>query len=225
MSYDKMFQEHAKKMWHIQKNGVKFSLKPDLQELSNPLLRMFLNKKAVNYYMLKEDNRVKLFIEESDQFQDWKQNFTAYTVKTCMGGVNRKYHAGFYLTAMTVFNHLNRVINPNDIEFEIYGYSHGAGAATILGSLIRNRSKGYLLDDRVIAFEPPRQAYKPSFGLIRETENDVNYIQGNDIVTKVPWWMQHLGKVRRVDGRDLTGIKRLLNPIFDHDIYWTKDLD
>lgn len=221
MSFEEIFKKHAKQMWHIQKMGEKYSLKPDLQELSNPLLKLLLPRKQVNYYILKEDGRIKLFIEESDGLQDWKQNLIAYTVNTCIGGIDRKYHAGFYLTAMTVFNHLNQHSDLVDEVIEIYGYSHGAGALTVLGSLIRHRTKSELYNNRVIGFEPPRQAVKPSTELVQETINDIYYIQGNDIVCTVPMWMAHLGQTRKVPGRKLTGIKKLLSLVFNHDIYWT----
>lgn len=226
MSNLEQFKLDATKMWHIGIEGNHYSLKPDLQEISNPVLSALLPKRNVDYYILKEKGILKIYLEESRMKRgpgDWTQNFMAYQVKTCINGLNRRYHAGFYITAITVFNDLRKkkLLN-EDTVVEIFGYSHGAGAAPILGSLIRGRTSSKLLGDGVIGFEQPAFIYRPSKEVKEECKNDIWYKQGIDVVCDVPWWMKHTGIKKSIPGRKLKGVKKVFRNIFDHDIYWTR---
>lgn len=218
MSNEEEFLSDAKKMWDIKNNGKAYCLPIDFDELRKlnigKIKTSIIKKMAsneVNYFI--KDKEV--FIQESQSNFDWKLNFMAYTVKVKILDEYVRVHAGFYMTAMTVLNHLE-----NETVNKIYGYSHGAGAAPDLALLILDAHR-YLPE--VVCFEPPRTIFRPSRRIKTITKNFVNYIQGSDVVTKVPWWLSHLGKIIKVKGHKLPWYKKIMKPVFDHDIYWTKD--
>jgi len=220
MSYEKEFLTDARKMWDIKRTGKACCLPIDFDELRKLNAKKFktkmikkLTKNEVNYFI----KGTELFIQESQTKFDWKLNFMAFTVKIKIADEYIRVHAGFYMTAMTVLEHLEKTEKTNITK--IYGYSHGAGAAPLLAlSLLDLRNELPL----VVNFESPKCIYRPSKHIKRLCYKFINYKQGVDVVTTVPWWLSTLGEVRKVKGQKLPWYKLPFKALFDHDIYWTK---
>ncbi len=216
------FIEAARIMWKIKKGGKSYELPIDFKHLNKlnvskwkqKLIKNCLPSDNVNY-SIKDNN---IYVMESHGGDDWQQNFMAFTVKVKIGDEYIKVHAGFYLTAMTVFYHMKK----NGLlsnELNIFAYSHGAGASPLLA--LRILDEGYIIP-KVINFESPRCIYKPSKAIKSKCNSFINFKQGIDIVTTVPWWMSHLGHTYKIKGQKLPWYKKPVKAIFDHDIYWTK---
>lgn len=224
------FVRNANIMWNIKFRGDKVSLPVNIEALKEfglldkkiEKIEKALPSKNVNYYIKKENHLIKIFLEESQDLFDWKQNFMFTTVKVKIGFDYRRYHSGFFLTAVTVFRDLLDKGLLKECDFmEVYSYSHGAGAAPAFASLVYYNSPCLIDGKDVHKFEPPRDIFQPNMNVRKECSRHNNYIQGNDIVTKVPWWMKHLGVTIKIKGQKLRGLKGLIPTVFDHDIYWT----
>lgn len=218
---EKKFFDDSQKMWDIQNNGTPYCLPIDFNELRKLNAKKFktklikkLTKNEVNYFI----QGTELFIQESQTTFDWKLNFMAFTVKIKIKDEYIRVHAGFFMTAMTILEHLEKT-GKELIITKIYGYSHGAGASPLLSLLLLDKTNRL---PEIINFESPKCVFKPSKYIKHITRGFKNYKQGKDVVTTVPWWMSTLGEVVKIKGQKLRGIKKLLTPIFDHDIYWTK---
>lgn len=242
MENQKQFIVKAKEMWSLMDHN-KVELKPELNEISNPLLKALLPKKNITYWYKKIGNTLSFYIRESSDIYDWRQNFMAWTVKVPIGGYTEKFHVGFYLTAITVFNDMERLglLDENTMVDGSYGFSHGAGANPTTCILIMDRSKATLVDTNVHSFEQPKFIKKPSKRIKDMCKNFTWYKQGNDFVTKVAPGMSHLGqeitspsqgtakfepsgtlqKLAVKLSKVITGIQDLI----DHDIYWTKEVE
>ena len=220
MNYENDFLEDAQKMWDIKRSGKAYCLPIDFNELRKLNARKFktkmiskLTKNEVNYFI----KGTELFIQESQTKFDWKLNFMAFTVKIKILDEYIRVHAGFYMTAMTVFEHLEKTGKTNITK--IYGYSHGAGASPLLALSLRDTGRTLA---HITNFESPKCIFKPSRHIKLISHRFINYKQGIDAVTTVPWWMTTLGQVRKVKGQKLPWYKQPLKALFDHDIYWTK---
>jgi hypothetical protein len=215
----------AKRMWQTKNNGETFNIPIDFNHLEKlnigrfktMMIKKMLPDNNVNYSVLGDN----VFIHESHGGDDWQQNFMAFTVKVKLLGEYVKVHAGFYLTAMSIFYHMkeNGLLN-NNLNFD--AYSHGAGAAPLLA--LRIADFGCTIPRIEGNQEPPRCIFRPSKRIKSKCIHFVNYIQGSDIVCKVPWWMSHLGRIVKVPGEKTSWYKILLKPFNDHNIYKTKEL-
>jgi hypothetical protein len=229
------FKSEASKMWDIKHDGVKVNLPINFYALRQEGLKekhierirkYFTNKNGrfvnnVTYYYKTDGFRTSLFLEESDGIHDWKQNLLAKSVKVRIGGIYRRYHLGFLATALTVFRDLEKKERLSESRtYELCGYSHGAGALPSTYALILHRSKATVLQS-IKKFAPPRDIYLPCRAVKKECENHFNFIQGNDIVTKVPWWMKSLGIKIKIRGLDLPWYKKIFSYLFNHDIRGT----
>ena len=219
------FKREAKKMWDIKDNGKTFNLPIDFVHLEKLNIGKFktrmIKKQLPSYnvtYSILGDN---VFVHESHGGDDWQQNFMAYKIKVKICGEYVWVHAGFYLTAMSIFYHMQENGSLSD-NLNFSAYSHGAGAAPLLA--LRINDAGFVIPRIDGNFEPPRCIYRPSKRIKAKCAHFVNYIQGADIVTKVPWWMSHLGRIVKTKGRKYPWYKLLLKPLMDHDIYDTKEL-
>jgi hypothetical protein len=219
MNNQESFDSAKDIMWTIKEKGQTFNLPIDTLHLKG--LNIGRHKTKMIIKQLPDDNVTysvldnHVFIHESHGGDDWKQNFMAFTVKVFMLDEYIRIHAGFYLTAMTVFYHMreNGLLS-DDLIF--YGYSHGAGAAPAL--CLRIANEGLNMPRLDGNFEPPRCILRPSKRIKNKCGHFINYIQGNDVVTKVPWWMSHLGQIRKVKGLSLPWYKKPLKMFFNHDV-------
>ena len=223
-SLRKLFIKNAKIMWSIKKEGKSYELPIDFKHLDKlnvapwkqKLIKRCLPSDNVNY-SIKDNN---IYVMESHGGDDWQQNFMAFTVKVKIGDEYIRVHAGFYLTAMTVFYHLKKNNLLRD-DLVLYAYSHGAGASPLLALKIYDA--GFAMP-KVINFESPRCISRPTHTIKSKCIHFVNFKQGVDVVTTVPWWMSHLGHTFKIKGQKLPWYKSLVKAVFDHDIYWTKQI-
>jgi hypothetical protein len=224
-----LFIRDAGKMWKIGIPKNKVSLPVDFSQLKQlginrvkaRIIKMLLPSRNVDYFINKANGITQLYLQESNKQYDWRMNAMAFTVKVKMGGEYRRYHAGFYLTALTIFNDLNRKGLLNEQILEVFAYSLGAASLMPFAAMIRNKSTSTLYNNRVIGFESPRCIRRPSADSKAEAQNDIWYKQGNDMVCNVPWWMSHLGQKRQIKGLKLPVYLLHLSPLLNHNIYWT----
>lgn len=228
------FAIEAERMWNVKYMGNKVSIPINFQALKREGILPWHIKRLkkyftvsgeirdnVTYYYYQDGEKLEIFLEESEGVFDWKQNLMAFNFKVKIGYDYRRYHLGFFATALTVFKDLvNKELLNKETIVELYGYSHGAGAVPGLYSMIKWNSEAHPLET-VKKFEPPRDVFYPNKWIKEECKNHFNFIQGSDIVTKVPWWMKSLGINIKIKGRKLSWMKGLLRSVFDHDIYWT----
>ena len=228
------FEKEALRMWKIRDEGKKVNLpinfialrREGLLKKHIKLIKKYFKISGeevsnVTYYYLEDNERLEIFLEESSGGFDWKQNFMPFSFKTKIGGDYRRYHLGFFATAITVFKDLQyRGMLTKDKIIDLFGYSHGAGALPSFYSMLLHNSTSTVLDS-IKKFEPPRDIYMPNRAVKKECEDHINFIQGIDVVTKVPWWMKSLGCKINIKGRPLPFFKGILRAVFDHDIYWT----
>lgn len=147
----------------------------------------------VDYFYKSDGRKLFIYLEGSNQKQDWLTNFNILTKKVTLNGVKRYYHRGFHYTANMVWDKLKETIMEHEICL-IYGYSLGGGAAQILADYVKNCTDTRI--EKIITFGAPRnRIYSKNKTLLKERKNHFRYIQGIDLVTLIPFFPYvHSGK-------------------------------
>lgn len=155
------------------------------------------NKKTigrdVDYFYKSDGRKLYIYLEGSEQRQDWINNFKALPKKVILGDIKRYYHTGFHYTAKMVWDEIKGMIEEHEICI-LYGYSLGGGAAQILSDYIKNHTR--IRIEKTVTFGTPRnRLYTRNKTLLNERRNHFRYTQGVDIVTLVPFFPYvHSGK-------------------------------
>ena len=217
------FEPEALKMWETER-GYPYVLPIDFNQLEKlnigkiktAIIKKMFPVRNVNYFIKGNE----IYIQESKNIYDWKQNFMAFLIKVKIADEYVRVHAGFYLTAMTIFYHMkkNNLLN----DFLVFrAYSHGAGAAPLLA--LRIFEDSYCIPSVPGNFESPTCIFLPSKRIKHLCRHFCNFIQGDDIVTKVPMWMSHLGYTVKIKGRKLPWYLVPFKSILNHDIRGIKN--
>jgi len=219
------------KMWHIAAMGEKVSLPINIDALKDlglknkhiKSVKKLFPENGVDYFILEEDGRIKIFLQESSGGFDWRLNFLCGTVDIGLVNIGEvvEMHAGFYITAKTILDDLIERDLIGDKQIEVTGYSHGAGSGVELCLLLLNEKIDILYNKEPILPECPKSIKNPSEKIKELCKDFKIYIQGQDIVPRVPPWNSHVGTITKVPGVKLPCWKRVLRFLFDHDIYWT----
>jgi len=140
--------------------------------------------------------------EHTNEPRDWVTNFFACTKKVRLMGKEIYFHRGYYLAAKRL---LDRFSHGNTAKMFLSGYSMGAGVASIFAILYAAENPGC----EVVCVAMEGANY---FSGKVEIENldIINVENGNDTVTKVPWWLGKYGEVINIGEKRRwckTGIK------------------
>ncbi len=157
-----------------------------------------------DFYWIEENNTIKMYVEESRQRKDWKDNFD-FILKRCpyMGA---HYHRGFYINAVIILNKMAKKI-ANVGAVEIYSYSQGAASAQILSDIIQ-KDGGFI--KKFVTFGCPNNVWRNK-NVKGIRENHLHYRQGWDFVFFGIFWLKKYGSVKKLKGRG--------NPFKSHDYY------
>lgn len=152
----------------------------------------------VYYHKDKKKNEVTLYIDKTNQTRDWIINLWArknyiWKKKTMLpqGAVHRGYYWG--CIDFMVFAAQSRLIGRKDKIF-ITGYSYGGGATKVLHALLAES----LYDITSVAMQGAKTINKSLDDYIKDKGELYTVINGNDIVTKCPFWCVQGGKVIRI---------------------------
>lgn len=188
-------QEESKKL-----ASLYFTAGQDIKRQGKHICRGY---RADAYYIIDKDLTLRLYVEESKQKMDWKENFKLDTIKSSFN--NERYHRGFYENALLLHDMLLDLI-PEVKKCKVICYSQGAGVADIeldrldLGTI---KSKMY-------SFGNPNNCWV-SKRLKKSRINRLHFVQGWDFVFNNPFWLKKYGKTAKLKGRG--------NPIKSHNYY------
>ncbi len=157
-----------------------------------------------DFYWIVENNILKMYIEESRQRKDWKDNLDFLLVKCPY--MNVRYHKGFYINACIVTNKTIKKASSYD-SVEIYSYSQGAAVAQIYSDIM---SKHGVIIDKLVTFGCPNNVVRNKTVKALRV-NHVNYVQGWDFVYYGIFWLKKYGRKIKLKGRG--------NPFKSHNYY------
>ncbi len=145
-----------------------------------------------------------MYIEESRQRKDWKDNLDFKSVRCPYMGA--KYHRGFYINACIVFKKNNKLVESYG-SVEIYSYSQGSAVAQIFSDII---TKNGAFVRKLVTFGCPNNV-KRNKQIKSIRDNHTHYVQGWDFVFYGIFWLKKYGNKIKLKGRG--------NPFKSHNYY------
>lgn len=148
----------------------------------------------VDFFFKSDGKRLYIYLEGTNQRQDWLTNFNFLPKRVVLGVKGRFYHRGFHYTAEMVWNQLIKEIERHEICL-LYGYSLGGAAIQILADYIKNLTN--IRVEKIVTFGAPRnRIFTRKKTLLEERKNHFRFVQGIDIVTIIPLFPYfHTGKL------------------------------
>ena len=154
------------------------------------------------YYMQMHDNKMILCINATDLLPkglfDWIINLLFMRLPIILNKHLIFVHWGLWKKAKSIYQEVLQFIKnnkPQEIEFT--GYSQGSCIQYLYAMLIKNYPQIKCLiagSFRPVGFIGKRY-------LRKLCKNIINIQCGNDIVTKIPFFMHHVGKIYRFGGQ------------------------
>lgn len=142
-------------------------------------------------YELK-DKILTIWIEPTNENKDWHTNFLASSENEKLG----RFHAGYYIASKNFCAHISNLIFD---EVRIFGYSMGAGIASVLACIIKDNTSNFCIV-KCVSMEGARSVNRRANRVLKGNPHIKIYsiINNNDTVTKVPFNFTHAGEVIKI---------------------------
>jgi len=147
----------------------------------------------IEYYIGMKEGTMYIFLRGSDEWKDWAQNLDTNSIDIDDG----QMHLGFFEDNKRIEDHCYLAMKGVQ-KIVIAGHSKGAAQALILTYFAQKKFPGK--DIYCVAVASPKCMSKK---LIARVKNTVVIINGEDYVTKIPFWKFNHPNIIRIGKRNL----------------------
>lgn len=161
--------------------------------------KLYKSGHRANLYAIVENEVLKVYLEESRERADWKDNLDFLPVYDKV--TKAWYHKGFHINAMLAIEEISTIKDFQSMQ--IWSYSQGAAVAQIVSE--------HIYADSLITFGCPNNVFM-NRRIKKSRLHHKHYVQGFDIVAYGIFWLKKYGKVIKLPS--------IGSPFKNHEYYW-----